>query len=69
MDLCDSDDESYDCFKAHPLKFANGNYRMDVATVTPYISNEQVHLPEGVTCDRCTLRWTYRTAYTGPPSK
>jgi hypothetical protein len=23
----------------------------------------KVQLPQGVTCKRCTLRWTYRTSY------
>jgi len=76
MHLCDSDIETEECFQKHgKLVFTAASEPLDSTSTelcVPYDNGGDVYiygtlqLPQGVTCDRCTLRWTYRTSY--PPN-
>lgn len=46
-----------ECFM--DLTLENGKYH---SIVDPHVNEyvDRVKLPEGVTCERCVLRWTYR---------
>ncbi|KAJ3649521.1 hypothetical protein Zmor_021261 [Zophobas morio] len=46
------------CFQ--PINLANGQDRYNVVNGEKGI-NTQVKLPDGLTCDRCVLRWHYTT--------
>ncbi|EFA07372.2 uncharacterized protein LOC657063 [Tribolium castaneum] len=45
-----------ECFQ--PISLANGDDRYNV-TFSERTVNTQVKLPDGLTCDRCVLRWHY----------
>ncbi|CAH0551843.1 unnamed protein product [Brassicogethes aeneus] len=47
-----------ECFQ--PLKFANGSDIFQIYPLDFHVEN-QVVLPENITCDRCVLRWHYHT--------
>lgn len=46
-----------DCFQ--PLNLGNGDGQYNVVTGEKTI-HTQVQLPQGLTCDRCVLRWHYQ---------
>jgi len=68
--LCSSPIETPECFVKLPILsgstqlLANGRICVPGAATT---ITAVVQLPAGVRCERCTLRWTYRTAYPGFP--
>jgi len=71
-ELCSSSTESDGCFKILTVNSATTPV-VDKQKVCVALANDdqpdkhtaKVQLPAGVKCDRCTLRWTYRTAYPG----
>jgi len=72
FELCSSATETDGCFTMLKVVSAStpvvdGN-KVCVANKDdsqPDVNTAKVQLPSGVKCDRCTLRWTYRTAYPG----
>lgn len=72
FDLCPQDQETDGCFQS--LILTGGSHRLrnnrqmcvplDGTTTRHEFVN--VQLPAGVRCNRCTLRWSYRTSYPGP---
>jgi len=73
FELCPQATESDGCFQM--LNIVSGSTpvadktKLCVAQANddqPDKNTAKVQLPAGVKCDRCTLRWTYRTAYPGP---
>jgi len=72
FELCPQVTETDNCFRMLTVVSANtrvvdGN-KVCVALpndTQPDRNTVKVQLPQGVKCDRCTLRWTYRTAYPG----
>jgi hypothetical protein len=47
-----------DCFQ--PLTLSNGEPRYDIQVTDKTLTADlQVKLPDGLTCDRCVLRWHY----------
>jgi hypothetical protein len=73
FELCPQATESDGCFQKLTVVSANtpvvDKQRVCVANANgdqPDKNTAKVQLPSGVKCDRCTLRWTYRTAYPGP---
>ena len=68
FELCANGIELDDCFIPLPIIGGNGEVRAHgmcvLETRNPAMEyTALVELPENVTCTRCTLRWTYRTAY------
>lgn len=61
--LCELTDpskpEQEECFKVLKLEDGSDKYYLP-STNTGYYSTT-VKLPDGVTCDRCVLRWTWNT--------
>jgi len=72
FELCAQATETDNCFKM--LTVVSASTRVIDNKVCVALANDdqpdkntaRVQLPAGVKCDRCTLRWTYRTAYPGP---
>lgn len=71
MELCPQVTETDNCFQR--LNIVSGSREIrsgNMMCVGPAqvigIINARVQLPANVRCTRCTLRWTYRTAY--PPA-
>jgi len=72
MDLCAQENETDGCF-THRLRITGGSHRLRSDTImclpldgsTTRFEHAMVQLPAGVRCNRCTLRWTYRTSYPG----
>jgi len=70
LELCSEETETDNCF--HKLNIIDGSepIRTDqTMCVTKQHRHEiraSVQLPEGVSCNRCTVRWTYRTHYNEP---
>lgn len=56
--LCnlDLEEESEECFAKYPLERL-GSEEYNIDRVADY--SEYLKLPEGLTCERCVLRWTY----------
>ncbi|KAH0999535.1 hypothetical protein HUJ04_005394 [Dendroctonus ponderosae] len=50
--------ETEECFQ--PVYLADGTSHYSLHP-TDYIFNTKIKLPEGLTCERCVLRWHYRT--------
>lgn len=69
IELCPQQTETNTCFQRLPVLASNNQVRDGTACVTmaSQVIWAEVQLPAGVRCNRCTLRWTYRTAY--PPGK
>lgn len=72
FDLCTSETESNTCFQrlnivsgSEPIR--NGNRICSGALYQNTDIRARLQLPAGFRCNRCTLRWTYRTSY--PPGK
>jgi len=69
LELCAQQTETDNCFV--PLSIVSGNVRVlnNTACVDNSQSriNVQVQLPTNVRCNRCTMRWTYRTYYFSDP--
>lgn len=67
IELCPQQQETNNCFQRLPVLASNNQVRDGTACVTMASQTiwVDVQLPGGVRCNRCTLRWTYRTAY--PP--
>lgn len=67
IELCPQQTETNNCFQRLPVLASNNQVRDGTACVTMASQTiwAEVQLPAGVRCNRCTLRWTYRTAY--PP--
>jgi len=72
IELCPQETETDNCFQT--LQIVGGtnaieNNKMCVTDLTtPSVDIiTRVQLPAGVRCNRCTLRWTYRTHYPGQP--
>lgn len=69
IDLCTSAHESPYCFQHLEIVGGTEKIRPDNKMCVPFFGGESrsitatVRLPPNVTCDRCTLRWTYRTNY------
>ncbi|KAJ3638629.1 hypothetical protein MTP99_001977 [Tenebrio molitor] len=52
-----------DCFQ--PLTLSNGEPRYDIQVTDKTLTADlQVKLPDGLTCDRCVLRWHYNAGNT-----
>jgi len=71
FELCASETESNGCFTR--LQALSGSEEVRNGRLcVPYDNNAtqdltaRVQLPAGVRCNRCTIRWTYRTSYPGP---
>jgi hypothetical protein len=73
IELCPQEEETDTCFQKLTILGGSGEVR-DNARMCVDCNNcrdeasiitAQVQLPEGVTCSRCTMRWTYRTSYPG----
>ena len=71
LELCPQEVETDDCFQILPL--LSGTYPIRDGnkmclpvdnTVVGRMVVAQAWLPAGVRCERCTLRWTYRSFYT-----
>lgn len=65
IELCPQETETDSCFQKLPIlsgsmPLRNGNICVDFEAQT---ISADVKLPRGVKCERCTLRWTYRTSY------
>ena len=74
IELCAQQTETDGCFQKLPIVSATEEVRNGDRVCVPYDNNApangisaQVWLPAGVTCERCTVRWTYRTSYPGRP--
>jgi hypothetical protein len=72
VELCASATESNGCFTTLQIVGGSEQVRDGNRLCVPYDNNAtqdliaRVQLPSGVRCDRCTIRWTYRTSYPGP---
>ncbi|OXA36956.1 uncharacterized protein LOC110862773 [Folsomia candida] len=71
IDICPYEEETDICFYKLPIVGGTETVRIDNRICVPHWEEgtevtAQVQLPAGVTCNRCTLRWTYRTSYPGP---
>ncbi|OXA49389.1 uncharacterized protein LOC110854634 [Folsomia candida] len=71
VELCPNQQETDNCFTKLPIVGGSEAVRTDDRICVPYDNvntdvTARVQLPAGVTCSRCTLRWTYRTSYPGP---
>jgi len=71
FDLCTSETESNTCFQrlnivsgSEPIR--SGNMICSGALYQNTDIRARLQLPGGFRCNRCTLRWTYRTSY--PPA-
>jgi len=71
IELCAQETETNDCFNLLPIVGGSEEVRDGNRICVPYdnggtnIVTAQVRLPAGVRCNRCTIRWTYRTSYPG----
>lgn len=65
IELCASETETDYCFEKLPILSGNKPLRNGSLCVgiDSQLMTADVQLPAWVTCDRCTLRWTYRTSY------
>ncbi|KAJ6640199.1 hypothetical protein Bhyg_12948 [Pseudolycoriella hygida] len=65
LELCPQQFETDGCFEK--LSIFSGSRIRRKGTICVGIDSQEitanVQLPAGVTCKRCTLRWTYRTSY------
>jgi len=73
FELCSAASETDGCFTmlkvasaSTPVRDGNKVCVAQVNDDQPDKNTAKVVLPAGVKCARCTLRWTYRTAYPGP---
>ncbi|OXA36957.1 hypothetical protein Fcan01_28290 [Folsomia candida] len=71
IEICPYEQETDICFYKIPIVGGTETVRIDNRICVPHDQGgtevtAQVQLPAGVTCRRCTLRWTYRTSYPGP---
>ena len=73
FELCISETETENCFQKLQVLSSNEEVRGGTRVCSPH-GNEQerlitarVQLPPLVRCERCTVRWTYRTSYPGRP--
>jgi len=74
IDLCMSETETDNCFQRLPIvggtnSVRDGNKMCTSANGGDHenkLVTARVQLPSGFRCNRCTLRWNYRTAY--PPA-
>lgn len=72
IELCPQATETDNCFQrlnivggSHEIRSGNMMCTGPAQTLGPIFA--RVQLPPNVRCTRCTLRWTYRTAY--PPGE
>lgn len=69
--LCQTSIESPGCFQKLAIVGGSEDIIPEERMCVPYPNSEtriltaRLQLPAGVRCNRCTLRWTYRTAYPG----
>lgn len=70
IELCPQAVETDGCFQTLPIVSASQPFGNDTVCIpfdNPAPPNDivtfRVQLPAGVTCTRCTIRWTYRTSY------
>ncbi|XP_037037766.1 uncharacterized protein LOC119075432 [Bradysia coprophila] len=70
LELCAQQTENNNCFQRLPVLASNNQVRDGTACVTMASQTiwAEIQLPAGVRCNRCTLRWTYRTAYPPAPN-
>ncbi|OXA43054.1 hypothetical protein Fcan01_22124 [Folsomia candida] len=71
VELCPNQQETDNCFYKLPIVGGSEEVRIDDRMCVPHFVGTvevtaRVQLPAGVTCNRCTIRWTYRTSYPGP---
>jgi len=72
VELCPVEVESDGCFTRLEITGGSQQVRLDNRMCLPLDGTTTRHeyatvrLPAGIRCNRCTLRWTYRTAYPGP---
>lgn len=72
FDLCPVEAETNNCFQSLILTGGSHRLRNNRQMCVPLDGSStrrefvNVQLPAGVRCNRCTLRWTYRTSYPGP---
>lgn len=52
--------ETEECFQEHPLQLADGSYEIPVPRSKAKF-DIPIRLPANFTCERCVLRWHYRT--------
>lgn len=55
----DDDSETEDCFDANLLKFENNEKKYHFVNRFAGNYTTRVVLPQGLTCERCVLRWQY----------
>jgi hypothetical protein len=73
LEICPQETETDGCFQKLHIVSASEAVRDNNRVCVPYDNNApgpitaRVQLPTGVTCNRCTIRWTYRTSYPGRP--
>jgi len=72
IELCPQERETDGCFQRLPIVSGSTEVRdgsricvVDRSGAQQQSVTAQVWLPAGVRCERCTLRWTYRTSYGG----
>lgn len=69
VDLCSNAVETPACFQRLQILGGTERVRHDNRMCVPHFGGQSrnisasIQLPENVRCDRCTLRWTYRTNY------
>ncbi len=71
VELCASETETNNCFQTLTVVRASQPLRGTDMVCIPFdnpappndIVTFSVQLPAGVRCNRCTIRWTYRTSY------
>lgn len=71
FELCPQATETDHCFQRLNIvsgsqQIRNGNVMCSEPSQQIGRQTARIQLPAGVRCTRCTLRWTYRTAY--PPA-
>ncbi|OXA44354.1 uncharacterized protein LOC110857714 [Folsomia candida] len=71
VELCPQEEETDFCFQLLNIVDGSEQIRIDNRICVPHDNSQNVDviahvlLPAGVRCNRCTLRWTYRTSYPG----
>lgn len=65
IELCPQETETDNCFQKLPIISGSKPLRQGTLCVgiDSQLMSADVELPAGVTCRRCTLRWTWRTSY------
>jgi len=69
MELCPQETETDNCFSKLDIVAGNVQIKNNTGCVDNSMTEITVgvRLPAGVRCNRCTIRWTYRTYYYSDP--